>query len=81
MRTLVEAKSAFAAVDKLNQGQTMRLLKLEKAFQSFTEDVFDLVDECPDRTAALRKLLEAKWTLCHAVTHVAQEKKNAEKKN
>jgi hypothetical protein len=47
----------------------MRILKLEKIFQSLAEDVFDRVPENPDRTAGLRKLLEAKWTLCHAVSH------------
>ncbi len=83
MITLPEAKLAFQAVTKLDQGQTMRLLKLQKTFESLAEDVFDLVSECPDRTAALRLLLQAKWTLSHAVTHTMAppqlEKKNAKK--
>jgi hypothetical protein len=69
MRTLTEAKHAFSAVNKLDQGQTMRLLKIEKLFQSVTEDIFDLISDCPDRTAGLRLLLQAKWTISHAVSH------------
>lgn len=85
MITLPQAKASFGAVNKLDQGQTMRLLKLEKAFQSMAEDIFDLVPECPDRTAGLRLLLQAKWTFCHAVTHSGLtappplEKKNVKK--
>lgn len=84
MRSLPEAKAAFTA-QKLDQGQTMRLLKLEKMFQSNVEDVFDLVPESADRTAGLRLLLQAKWTLSQAVSHGQPtmapplEKKNAKK--
>ncbi len=84
MRTLASAKQDFAAVGKLDQGQSMRLLKLEKAFQSMAEDVFDLVLECPDRTAGLRLLLQAKWTFAHAVTHgvaLQTEKKSGKKES
>lgn len=85
MRSLAEAKAAFTA-QKLDQGQTMRLLKIEKMFQSNAEDIFDLVPDSPDRTAGLRLLLQAKWTLAHAVSHGAPtiappplEKKNEKK--
>ncbi len=87
MRSLSEAKAAFGAVAKLDEGQKMRLLKIEKLFQSVAEDVFDLIPDCPDRTAGLRLMLQAKWTLTQAVSHGSPtiappplEKKNAKEK-
>ncbi len=84
MKSVNEAKAAFGAVSIKDPGITMRILKLEKAFQSMVEDIYDLVPENADRTAGARLLLQAKWTFVQAVTHAEappQEKKNAKSKN
>ncbi len=55
----------------------MRLLKLQNAFIEMATDIADLVPECPDRTASLRKLLECKFTAVQALTHYQEPKKVA----
>lgn len=69
MRTREEVVSAFTPVVKLSEVQKTAILKLEIAFRDLATDIVDLVPETPDRTAALRKLLESKFTCTQAVTH------------
>jgi hypothetical protein len=87
MRTRDEVIKAFTPAGKLDSVQQSALLKVEVAFKECAVEAFDMVPECPDRTAALRKLLEAKMTCIQAITHVsststpAQVQKTEEKKN
>ncbi len=69
MRTLEEVKDAFTPVGPLTATQQMRLLKLEKMFREAAADVVDLVPESENRTAAIRKMLEAKFTCVQEITH------------
>jgi hypothetical protein len=69
MKTPAEVVHAFSSVDKLSPGDNMRLLKINARFKDMASEVMDLVPECPDRTVALRKLLEAKFTCVQAITH------------
>lgn len=69
MRTVAEINYAFTPVAKLSEIQRSAMLKTEIAFKELATDIADLVPECPDRTAALRKLLEAKMTCTQAITH------------
>lgn len=69
MRTADEVKYAFTAVGKLDTGLSQRILRLEIAFRELASEVFDLVPESADRTAALRKLLESKMTCVQAISH------------
>ncbi len=72
MRTRDEVIHAFTPVMKLSEGQKMRLLKLENQFKDTATEILDLVPECADRTSALRKLLEVKFTCSQAVTHTPE---------
>ena len=69
MRTRDEVIHAFTPVMKLSEGQKMRLLKLEVAYKDLATEILDLVPESADRTSALRKLLEVKFTTSQAITH------------
>ena len=79
MRTKDEVKYAFTPVGKLDQAQKMRMMKIEKAFIELGTDIIDLVPECADRTSALRKLMEAKFTATQAITHYTPVEKPAAK--
>ncbi len=69
MRTKLEVLNAFTPNPRLTQVQNMALMKTNKAFQDLAVELIDLVPECADRTAALRKLLESKFTCIQAITH------------
>lgn len=69
MRTAEEAKFAFTPVGKLGVTTTHKILKIENEFRDLALSVVDLVPESADRTAALRKLLEAKMTCVQAISH------------
>lgn len=69
MRNREEVVHAFTPNPKLNEIQKQALLRTEMAFKELATEVVDLVPECADRTAALRKLLEAKMTCVQAITH------------
>lgn len=74
LRTKQQVKEAFAATTgALTDGQKMCLLKIEKVFTDTAIEVMDLVPDSPDRTAAIRKLLEAKMTCSQAITHPLPE--------
>ncbi len=77
MRTREEVIHAFTPVGaKLDEVQRMALLKTENAFKDLATDLIDFLPECADRTAALRKLLEAKMTCTQAITHAVKSKEN-----
>jgi hypothetical protein len=69
MRTREEVKHAFTPVTKLDQVKLSTMLQLQMRFLDLADDIMLNVPECPDRTAALRKLLECKFTCIQAVTH------------
>lgn len=75
MRTQAEVVHAFTPVGKLDPGLTQRILRIEVAFRELAVELVDLVPECPDRTAALRKLLESKMTCVQAISHAQAEEK------
>ncbi len=75
MRSKDEVKYAFTPVGKLNKVQENCLLKLQVAFIELGTEIIDLVPNCADRTSALRKLQEAKFTCVQAITHFVEPTK------
>lgn len=73
MRTAEEVNFAFSPVSKLTEVQKQEILKTEMGFKDLATDLVALVPESPDRTVALRKLLEAKMMMVQAITHVAKK--------
>lgn len=71
MRTQPEIKYAFEP-QKLSETQKHLILKTEMAFKELAETIIDLAPETADRTAALRKVLEAKFMTVQAITHPGQ---------
>lgn len=69
MRTREEVIHAFTPVNKLTASQQHCLFLLQKKATEFATDIIDLVPSCPDRTAALRLLLQSKQTCIQAITH------------
>lgn len=69
MRNREEVEHAFTSIGKLDAGGTQRVLRLNVAFKDLAHEIMELAPETPDRTASLRKLLEAKFTAIQAVTH------------
>lgn len=49
--------------------QAKMIREVNAVFQLAAEDFINLVPSSAHRTAALRKLLEAKMTLIHGITH------------
>lgn len=82
MLTRDEVVFAFTPVppNTIDEGQKMRMLKIETNFLELATDIIDLVPVSADRTAALRKLLEAKWTCSQAITHVKKETPSGKQK-
>lgn len=68
MRTLQEAKYAFTA-QKTTEDQKSAITVIEAQTEQLVEHVFNEVPETADRTAGLRKLLEAKQAFIQAITH------------
>lgn len=77
MQTKDDVIQAFMPVQKLDEGQKMRLLHLENTFKEAATDIIEYVPECPDRTVALRGLLSAKFLAVQALTHYVPPKKVA----
>lgn len=69
MRTKEEAVKAIQPAPKLSPSQQQRMLNIQKRFEDITEEIFENVPDCADRTSGMRKLLDAKMTLVHAITH------------
>lgn len=69
MRTLEEAKHAFKSVPITDEDQKSALTVITAQFDQLVEHIYNEVPSTADRTAAVRKLLEAKWTCVQAVTH------------
>lgn len=69
MRTREEIIHAFTPVGNLKSEEQIRVMKVSNAFKDMALEVADLVPDCADKTAALRKLLEAKFTCVQAITH------------
>jgi hypothetical protein len=81
IKTLEDLKRAFhpVASKELTEEMKARITRLEYACVEFGSEIIDLVPECADRTAALRKLLEAKFTCVQAITHTRVETKEVKK--
>lgn len=73
MRTKLDVIKAFSPAPGLSQTQNMKRMKVEAAFKELATEVIDLVPESPDRTAALRKILNAKFECIQAITHPIQQ--------
>ncbi len=69
MRTVQEVTHAFTPVGKLDPATAQRIYLVQVAFIEFAKEILELVPECADRTAAMRKLLEAKMSSVQALTH------------
>lgn len=79
MRTREEVIAAFKPVDKLDSVRQMKLMHLQKEMEDIALAILDYVPECADRTAALRKLLECKFTCVQAITHFKESNGQAQK--
>ncbi len=69
LRTLDDINYAFKPVGKLDEVKHMKLMHLENGFLDLAQNVCELIPESPDRTAALRQLLQAKMSAVQALTH------------
>jgi hypothetical protein len=71
MRTPEDVTRAFTPVPgkELSEQQTQGIMLVQNAFLELASTIMIDVPECADRTAALRKLLEAKFTCVQAITH------------
>lgn len=69
MRTRKEVVHAFSPVAKLSPAQKQRMLRVEVMLKEVAEEIIELVPDCPDRTSAIRKVLEAKFNCVQAITH------------
>lgn len=68
MRTLEEAKKEFNATN-ITEEQGGAITVITAEFERLIEHVFNEVPEGAHRTAGVRKLLEAKQTFTHAISH------------
>lgn len=88
-KTQEDVKKAFHPIPskELTEEMKARITRIEYAMVELATEVLDLVPESADRSAALRKILEAKFTCVQAITHVApiepvkKDLKNATQKN
>jgi hypothetical protein len=69
MRTKDEVMKYFTPVGKLDPGAQQRMLRTEIAYRELATEMYDLLPDGPDKTAALRKLHESKMTCVQAITH------------
>jgi hypothetical protein len=69
MRTQEEVSKAFEPNEQLSAPQKFHLMAMTKSFQELASEIVQNVPESADRTAALRKLLEAKFSVMHAISH------------
>jgi hypothetical protein len=71
MRTRDDVVAAFSPVPKalLTPSVLQRIDIVAAACQNLVLELLELVPESADRTAAFRKILEAKWTCTQAITH------------
>jgi hypothetical protein len=72
MRTLAEAQQAFKSLG-VNKDQQALIDTVGDMFENALETIYVAVPESADRTAGVRKLLEAKWTFIQAITHPAAQ--------
>lgn len=79
MRTREEVTKAFNPIDGkfLTETQKIMIHKMTTEFCDLAEKIAMDVPECADRTAALRLLLEAKFTCVQAITHTGYTKESA----
>lgn len=69
MRNREQIVDAFTPNQKLKPDEKAALVNMEQAFIDLATDIEINVPECPMRTIALNKLLEAKWSCSQAITH------------
>lgn len=74
MRTREEISYEFTPVGQMSSTQNMALLKTQNAFKDLALEIERLVPDTPHRTAAIRMLLNSKWTCVQAITHINNEK-------
>lgn len=79
MRTMSEAMDAFSP-NKCDQTQQQRILHIENSCKELLKDIYDMVPESADRTAGVRKLLEAKMTFVQAISHPPKEEQQSNAK-
>ena len=77
MQTREEIVKAFTPIEPkfLTQTQKAVLGKLHMAFLDLATTIEMDVPACADRTSALHKLMECKFSCSQAVTHTGYEKK------
>lgn len=68
MRTLEEAKQDFNSIT-VDSDQAGAIQVITAQFEQLVEHVYNEVPEGAHRTAGVRKLLEAKQTFTHAISH------------
>ena len=76
-----EVVFAFSPAGKLTEVQKTKIMKIENAFKDVATDIVDLVPCSADRSSALRKLLDAKFTCVQAITHDIEPKVLTKTKN
>lgn len=71
MQTSEEVKRAFHPIPAKEMTEVMKqcVQQAEFRFVELVEELLQLVPACADRTAAFRKIMEAKFTCIHAITH------------
>lgn len=68
MRTKDDVKYAFSS-QKVDPTRWSKILRTEIAFKELASEMIELASDSADRTAAMRKLLEAKQGFVHAISH------------
>lgn len=71
MQTTEEIKRAFHPIPSKEMTEVMKacIQKAEIKFVDLCEELLQIVPPCADRTAAFRKIMEAKFTCIQAITH------------
>lgn len=55
--------------NQMSKTDLQRIKDFETKFAALAADIIVSIGSCAHRTAALRKLLEAKMTVIHAISH------------
>lgn len=69
MNNRMEIAAAFKPADRLDNIQSMKVLKTTTAFIELALEIESLIPHSPDRIVILRKLLSVKQDCIQAITH------------
>ena len=69
MKSIQEVERAFSSVKKLTDEQEILIEVVQNSFSNLATQLVVSVPLSPDRTVALRKLLESKMMAIQAITH------------